>query len=394
MVWETIIVQGIGAIASVVAVEMVRDGYHVLAHVWTPLQRLHNWHHRVFKKDFTPVSEDIYRKAHLYNDVPEALVMTGAIALLALALQNWGMVLGVVYGLGFLITALARSQGWLLSTDLTHAPGPLTEVPGVWRVNRSYHWKHHFDDVNAYYAGSFTLSDKLMGTSLSLKNKTVAVTGASGTLGRALITELLHQGAKPIALTTSPQAQFPDPVHVQTWQLGQESALQALLQKVDILIINHGVNVHRDRTPAAIAQSLNVNALSVLALMDCFFATVNTPTARATKEVWVNTSEAEVGPAFSPLYETSKRLVGDLVTLKRQDAPCIVRKLILGPFKSNLNPIGVLSATWVAKQILFLAKRDFRNLIITINPLTYFAFPLKEASQALYFRLFSRAPDG
>jgi hypothetical protein len=149
--------------------------------------------------------------------------------------------------------------------------------------------------------------------------------------------------------------------------------------------------VHGERTPAAIARSLEVNSLSVLALMDAFMATTDTPTAAATKEIWVNTSEAEVGPAFSPLYEISKRLVGDLITLKRQDARCTIRKIILGPFKSNLNPIGVMSANWVAKIVVALAKRDVRNIIVTINPLTYLAFPIKETAQALYFRLFSRS---
>ena len=56
----------------------------------------------------------------------------------------------------------------------------------------------------------------------------------------------------------------------------------------------------------------------------------------------------------------------------------MVRKLILGPFKSQLNPIGVMSADWVAKQIVNLARRDVRNIIVTINPLTWILFPIKE----------------
>ena len=109
------------------------------------------------------------------------------------------------------------------------------------------------------------------------------------------------------------------------------------------------------------------------------------------KEVWVNTSEAEVNPAFSPLYELSKRAVGELVTLRRLDAPCVVRKLILGPFKSKLNPVGVMSPEWVAKQIVNLAKRDVRNIIVTINPLTFILLPIKEFITASYFRWFSSA---
>ena len=229
-----------------------------------------------------------------------------------------------------------------------------------------------------------------MGKPLSFDNKVVAVTGASGTMGRALMAELLSQGAQLIALTTSPKADFPEAIRVVPWQLGQEAALQDLFLDVDILIINHGINVHGERTAEAIAQSLQVNSLSVLALMDAFIAAHGDATD---KEIWINTSEAEVGPAFSPLYEISKRLIGDLITLKRQDGPCIIRKIILGPFKSNLNPVGVMSAERVAKGVIARAKRDRHNIIVTINPLTFVAFPIKETAQSLYFRLLTRSPQ-
>jgi monoglucosyldiacylglycerol epimerase len=388
---ETVVWQGVwGAIAIVVA-EAIRDVYHVVSHYWPPLMQLHTWHHRAYKKDFTPVSPTLYRQAQLYNDVPEAVVMAGALAGLAIATGIYGLWLGVLYSLGFLMAAIARSQGWLMDTDLTHEPGELTTIPGNWRVNRTYHWRHHFDDTNAYFAGYLTLLDKFMGTAVSLKGKTVAVTGASGTMGRALLQELARQKARPVALTTSDNAAFGDEIPCLQWQPGAEADLRDALKKVDILIVNHGLNVHSDRTPEAIHTSLEANALSGGRLMEVFFSTVETSPQRANKEVWVNTSEAEVSPAFSPLYEVSKRLMGDLVTLRRLDAPCVVRKVILGPFKSNLNPIGIMSADWVAWAVVALAKRNVRNIIVTINPLTYLAFPLKELGQGLYFRLFTRS---
>ncbi|MFZ4640468.1 MAG: bifunctional sterol desaturase/short chain dehydrogenase [Nodosilinea sp.] len=387
---QTVVFQVLWGLASVVVAELVRDFYHVLGHYWHPLVRLHNWHHRVYKKDFTPVSPTLYRQAQLYNDLPESSVMLAVMTILATAAGLWGLWLGVVYSAGFVITAIARSQGWLMATDLTHEPGELTTIPSNWWVNRTYHWRHHFDDPNAYFAGSFTLADKVMGTAVSLKGKTVAVTGASGSLGQALIQQLLQQRAKPIALTTSATAEFPNGVTTHYWQPGLETELQDLLQRVDILVINHGVNVHGERTPAAIETSLQVNALSGWRLMEMFFATVHTSPQRAMKEVWVNTSEAEVNPAFSPLYEVSKRLMGELVTLRRLDATCVVRKLVLGPFKSDLNPIGVMSAETVAWAIVALAKRNVRNIIVTINPLTYMFFPIQESGRWLYFKLFSR----
>lgn len=124
--------------------------------------------------------------------------------------------------------------------------------------------------------------------------------------------------------------------------------------------------------------------------MNLFLDTVTESRHKALKELWINTSEAEVNPAFSPLYELSKRTLGELITLRRLDAPCVIRKLVLGPFKSNLNPIGVMSANWVAWAIVAMAQRDVRNIIVTINPLTYIFLPIAEAGRSIYFRLFSK----
>jgi hypothetical protein len=235
-----------------------------------------------------------------------------------------------------------------------------------------------------------------MGTALSLKRKTVAVTGASGTLGQSLLKQLYIHEAIPIAFTSKHQSisiEIEDkrlPIKTLTWQVGKELELIDELESVDILILNHGINVYRERTPEAINKSYEVNTFSSLRLMELFIATIRTNKDRVCKEVWVNTSEAEVSPAVSPLYELSKRALGNLVTLRRLDAPCVVRKLVLGPFKSNLNPIGLMSGDFVAKHIIKAAKADNRNIIITVNPLTFIVFPLKEFFVSLYFKLFSK----
>ena len=392
------------ALGGVLWVELVRDLYHTLAHIWQPLYRLHVWHHRVFRPDLSVVSDTIYRQAHWYNDLPESLVMLvfsfipwGIVYIYDLAPQ-WTGATGSIYTLSFLFGAIAR--GWGIPhadelTDITHRQGKFTSLPSRWLVNRTYHWRHHFDNQDAYFCGTLTLVDKIMGTALSLKNKRVAVTGASGTLGKALLTQLHLKGAKVTALTSSASpvilnvAEEELSIPTITWSIGQEEDIAAELAKIDILILNHGINVHGDRSHDAIAKSYEVNTFSHLRLMELFFATVKSDRDMAMKEVWVNTSEAEVSPAVSPLYELSKRAMGDLVTLRRLDAPCVIRKLILGPFKSKLNPIGIMSPQWVAKQIVNLAQRDIRNIIITINPITVVTFPLKEFCVSTYFKFFS-----
>ena len=231
------------ALASVIWVELVRDSYHTLAHVWSPLYRLHVWHHRVFRRDFTPVNQTIYRQAHWYNDVPEALVMLGfslgfwQVVQYRFPQQSGFALVGCVYTLGFLLSAILRGCGVPQMeelTDLTHLPGPFPSPPSRWLVNRPYHWRHHFDNQNAYFCGTFTILDQLMGTALSLKGRTVAVTGASGTLGKALLAQLHAANAKVIALTSQPQTVTIEgetegtPIKTVTWKIGEEEQLQEL----------------------------------------------------------------------------------------------------------------------------------------------------------------------
>ncbi len=375
---------------SILIAEVLRDSYHAACHHVKWLAKWHNKHHMVYKRDFSIISLENYKDSQLYHDIIESILLVIAVSAIAIIFAPMGLWLGVVYAASFLYGASLRYFLGKVDTDYTHKPGNLETIPSVWWVNRTYHWRHHFDDVNAYYSGVFPLVDKVLGTALSVKGKTVALTGASGSLGAALTAELIANNAKVIALTTNADkiAEHPK-VKVVSWQSGNEEELRNLLQNVDILIINHGINVYGKRTPEDINKSFEVNAFSAVRLMDIFFSTVTGANDKATKEIWVNTSEAEVSPALSPLYELSKRTLGNIITLKRFDSPCTVRKLILGPFKSQLNPYGVMSPQQVAKAIVFLARRDFRNIIVTVNPLTYIFFPIKELSTWFYYRIFS-----
>lgn len=288
-------------------------------------------------------------------------------------LQHLGAFFGVTYATKDLILAILRGCGikWAIETDVNHQPG-LLEPPSSRKVNRGYHWRHHFENPNAYFSGNFTFLDKLMGTALSLKGKTIAVTGASNTLGKTLLDHLHQTGAKLIALTSKNQQitlqiggeDFP--IKTIFWQVGKETDLIKALENenVDILILNHGINVYSDRNISAIAQFYEVNTFSSWRLMEGFLSTVCTNEDRVRKEVWVNTSFAEVNPTLSPIYELTKRALGDLVTLRRLDAPCVIRKLILGPFKGDLNPQGKISVDWIAKQIINMAQRDVRDIIV------------------------------
>jgi NAD(P)-dependent dehydrogenase (short-subunit alcohol dehydrogenase family) len=246
---------------------------------------------------------------------------------------------------------------------------------------------------------------------------TVAVTGASGALGQALLRQWHRRGARLIALThgVAPLVLQQStgeaiPLEQVRWQVGRELDLRSTLEGVDVLVLNHGINPLGLRSASATKQALEVNALSAWRLMELFAEVVvqrqpaaaadgaGAPTAaggqRPRPEVWINTSEAEIQPAISPLYEISKRLIGQLLSLRALDlaGTLRVRRLVLGPFRSALNPIGVMSADWVSGQVLRQAVDwNCSLVIVTPNPLTYLLMPLTTVGRWAYFQLTSRS---
>lgn len=226
------------------------------------------------------------------------------------------------------------------------------------------------------------------------------VTGAGGALGRALLRSLLEAGADPVALRHGQAAlslELDDgssqPIETVAWAVGEEEVLAPVLAGLDVLVINHGINPLGARDAEALRRSLEVNTLSALRLFELMLALP--PRPGRPREVWVNTSEAEVSPAFSPLYEISKRTLGELVSLRSLDADggCMVRRLVLGPFRSELNPYGVMRAEGVARAVLNQAAAGRRLVIVTPNPLTWLLMPAVEAARQLYYRAVTRRRD-
>ena len=64
---------------------------------------------------------------------------------------------------------------------------------------------------------------------------------------------------------------------------------------------------------------------------------------------------------------------------------------MLGPFRSALNPIGLMGADFVATQVLAQAGLGFNLIIVTPNPLTYLLMPLASFGRWLYFRALTRS---
>ena len=230
------------------------------------------------------------------------------------------------------------------------------------------------------------------------KEKTVGITGASGALGKELTKLFRQKGYRVIGFThskTDSEINLESPNEWIKWECGKESKLATHLKKIDILILNHGIyNLSRENSNYE--NSIEINALSKFKFLNLFEDIALTNDSLIKKEVWINTSEAEILPALNPSYEISKSLIGKLVSFKKnllnQDTKkkLIIKKIILGPFKSELNPIGIMSPKFVSKKIYNLANSKNYLIIISPNPLTYLLFPLKEFFNFLYCQIIYR----
>ena len=168
--------------------------------------------------------------------------------------------------------------------------------------------------------------------------------------------------------------------------------------QLDVLVLNHGINPKGGQSLEDVNRALEINALSSWRLLQRFEEISRCEVRDTPREIWINTSEAEIQPAVSPVYEISKRLLGELVSLRGATRPAaerqhlVIRKLVLGPFRSDLNPIGIMNANWVANQVLNQASWGLRLIIVTPNPLTYLLMPITELGRRMYSRILSR-PD-
>tara|TARA_Y100001968_G_scaffold302559_1_gene315965 strand:- start:1733 stop:2473 length:741 start_codon:yes stop_codon:yes gene_type:complete len=229
------------------------------------------------------------------------------------------------------------------------------------------------------------------------ENLRIGITGANGSLGTALTKTLRKKGAFVIGLTSKAidksKVSKESPNEWIQWKCGEEEKLDKTLELLDIIILNHGINHQDNLTNNKIDESLEINSLSTWRIINRFEMIVKSQQKKShPREIWVNTSEAEIQPALSPAYEISKRLIGQFVTLKwskknKDKIPNLnIRKLVLGPFRSELNPLGIMSANLVADQIIKQVEMKLNLIVVSPNPLTYIAMPLVELIRILYYK--------
>jgi len=229
-------------------------------------------------------------------------------------------------------------------------------------------------------------------------SKTIGITGASGSLGKELTKLFRKKGFKVIGFTHSKnnhEINHESPNEWIEWECGKELTLKENLKDIDILILNHGI-YNLSSKNVNYENSIEINALSTFKLINLFEEIALSKDSKRLKEIWINTSEAEILPALNPSYEVSKSLIGQLVSFKKNlldkntKKKFKIKKIILGPFKSELNPIGILSPVFVSEKIYTLAHSNNYLIIISPNPISYILFPIKELYNYLYCQLLKK----
>ena len=230
---------------------------------------------------------------------------------------------------------------------------------------------------------------------IMIEEKTVGITGASGALGKELTKIFRKKGFKVIGFTHSKkdyEREKDSPNEWIEWHCGKEFLLKEHLKKIDILILNHGI-YDVSKKNSSYENSIEINALSKFKLLNLFEEIALGNNSSIAKEIWINTSEAEILPALNPSYEISKSLIGQLVSFKKNllDKKAMsklkIKKIILGPFKSELNPIGIMSPKFVSDIIFTIANLNIFLIVISPNPLSYILFPIKELYYFFYCKL-------
>jgi len=99
----------------------------------------------------------------------------------------------------------------------------------------------------------------------STKNeKTVGITGASGALGKELTKLFRKKGYKVIGFThrkNNYETNLESPNEWIKCECGKESSLKKQIEKIDILILNHGI-YDLSRENSNYENSIEINALS------------------------------------------------------------------------------------------------------------------------------------
>jgi hypothetical protein len=256
--------------------------------------------------------------------------------------------------LGLFSTRVLVSEFLLRGQDTHHRP--LKVIPGRHGrvfVEASYHALHHIH-VDCYISSYTTLFDRLMGTCCQLRGRRIAITGASGALGKPMANLLSGAGADVTRIAFQRDYTYDD-----------YSRLDAVLSRTDILVLCHG---------AKGADAMQANCHSFVAIIERFKSL--TEGRQVPAEIWAVGSESEIHPLFDPSkrdYQDSKRAFARHARRYYGDASIVYRHIVPAGYRSPLG-WGLISGDTVARISLFLIRRGFRYIPVTYTGFAFLNF--------------------
>ena len=311
------------------------------------IANLHMIHHRFFYASLK-INKTLQRKNLFHHVLVEYSIHLLGILLCLFFFVPLAIILAVLFETGILISVcLAKGM------DAHHKPfnRQLKPPKGGIFVNADYHALHHMYPHN-YFSSMIKLLDYILGTSLQLQNKRIAMTGANGALGKHMKILLEKEGALVTAFK-----------YGQDYHYNDYSSLEKVLETTDILFLCHGTKY--ENTDQA-------NCESFIRIIELYQA-VKKPTLNP-PEIWAVGSEIECHPCFGIKslypYAQSKRAFAKQARQYFHNNTLQYRHLVHSAFISPMGP-GLMTASFAAKWTLFLLKRGFKYV-----PVTYTGFAL------------------
>jgi hypothetical protein len=340
-----------------IASTLLFDILHYLLHRWgksrNPLLRTFarwHWVHHAFLDRRMRIHPNLVVSNIFFHVVPE-YVTSMAGTLIFLLVFPWPPVAAVALLRTIMLVGTLKDEGM----DFNHMT--MRRVSGqqnLWWVGPSYHAMHHIYPDN-FFSSFANMFDLIFGTTCQLSGRRFAVTGASGALGSALVRRLEKLGAEVRTLK-----------HGEDYAPGAPDGARETLEWADVLVLAHG---------AKSEDCDNANCRTFVELTD-FFTWIGAE--RLTPpEVWAVGSEAELhgdlGMDSMKAYARSKRAFARHARGYYSSPDLIYRHIVPCGFTSAMGP-GALSADRVAAIALFLIRRGFRYVPVTVTTLAFWNY--------------------
>lgn len=246
-------------------------------------------------------------------------------------------------------------------------------------IGPEYHALHHMYP-DQFMSSLVRLFDWIAGTSSTLKNTRVAMTGANGAFGTALRKQLESDGVKcvrPLRFGVDWDNESLSPATIE------------VLQETDILILAHGLRT---------GDVMRANYESSKRLVRSFAKhrkPVSGRRPRELPEVWYTGSEAEIHPSWGNAslgtYSTSKRRFLPFAKSLYNSDSVVYRHIVLAAFSSRMGP-AIVSAEWAARWTMWWIRRGAKYVPVTYTGFAYinffkFVFWMKPGHEGVQFRV-------